>query len=172
MQGTPREASSSAAAKGNYKDIPLPNIDVSFGSHRILTNAELTMAYGRRYGLIGRNGVGKSTLLRHMALRDVPIPTNVSLLYVEQEITGDDTSAIEAVLKADVWREKLFAEERRLKCVLQQRQDTPHVAVAAADQNKDDGTEGLSKGSAVALPTRQREIQRAELTSRLGDVQP
>ena len=130
------------------------------------------MAYGRRYGLIGRNGVGKSTLLRHMALRDVPIPTNVSLLYVEQEITGDDTSAIEAVLKADVWREKLLAEERRLNFELQQLEDATHAAVAAADQNKDDGTEGLSKGSAVDLPTRQRENQRDELLSCLLYTSP
>jgi len=30
--------------------------------------------------LIGRNGVGKSTLLRHIALREVAIPTHISVL--------------------------------------------------------------------------------------------
>ena len=94
MKVNPLESMTTGAAKGKNKDIHMPNIDVSFGSNRILSNAELTLAHGRRYGLIGRNGVGKSTLLRHMALRDVPIPTNVSLLYVEQEITGDDTPCL------------------------------------------------------------------------------
>lgn len=169
MQVNPLESISSGAAKGKNKDIHLPNIDVSFGSNRILSNAELTMAYGRRYGLVGRNGVGKSTLLRHMALRDVPIPTNVSLLYVEQEIVGDDTPAVDAVLKADVWREKLIAEERRLNAQLQSLEEAANAAVVAADEKESE--EGLSRGSAVDLPTRQRENQRDELSSRLGDVQ-
>lgn len=168
MQVNPLESVSSGTAKGKNKDIHLPNIDVNFGSHRILTGAELTMAHGRRYGLIGRNGVGKSTLLRHMAMRDVPIPINISLLYVEQEIVGDDTPAVEAVLKADVWREKLMAEERKLNAQLQALEDASQAAVAKADEKN---SEGLSMGSAVDLPTRQRENERDELLSRLGDVQ-
>ena len=55
------------------------------------SGASLTLAYGRRYGLIGRNGVGKSTLLRHIAMRDVPIPPHITILFVEQEIVGDDS---------------------------------------------------------------------------------
>ena len=74
-----------AASKNKSKDIHLTNIDVNFGSNRILSGASLTLAYGRRYGLIGRNGVGKSTLLRHIALRDVPIPPHITILFVEQE---------------------------------------------------------------------------------------
>ena len=35
------------------------------------SGASLTLAAGRRYRLIGRNGVGKSTLLRHIAMREV-----------------------------------------------------------------------------------------------------
>ena len=30
----------------------------------LLTGADLTLAYGRRYCLIGRNGIGKTTLLK------------------------------------------------------------------------------------------------------------
>ncbi|GAC74180.1 ATPase component of ABC transporters with duplicated ATPase domains, partial [Moesziomyces antarcticus T-34] len=110
--------------KGKNKDIHLPNIDVSFGSNRILSNATLTIKAGRRAGLIGRNGVGKSTLLRNMALREIPIPTQISILYVEQEIVGDDTSAIESVLKADVWREKLMQEEAQLNAELQKLEES------------------------------------------------
>ncbi|KAH9024309.1 hypothetical protein EDB85DRAFT_276678 [Lactarius pseudohatsudake] len=77
---------SAAASKNKSKDIHLPSIDVSFGSNRILSGASLTLAYGRRYGIIGRNGVGKSTLLRHIAMREVPIPPHITILFVEQEI--------------------------------------------------------------------------------------
>ncbi|PCH33088.1 hypothetical protein WOLCODRAFT_92925 [Wolfiporia cocos MD-104 SS10] len=107
-----------AGSKNKSKDIHLPNIDVNFGSNRILSGASLTLAYGRRYGLIGRNGVGKSTLLRHIAMREVPIPPHITILFVEQEIVGDDTTAIESVLKADVWRDILLREEAELNARL------------------------------------------------------
>ncbi|MCL8018232.1 hypothetical protein, partial [Streptomyces sp. AS02] len=58
-----------------------------------------------------------------------------------------------------------------LNSELQELEEAAHAAVAAAYQSKDDGIEGLSQGSAVDLPTRQRENQRDELLSRLGDVQ-
>ncbi|KAH9990516.1 P-loop containing nucleoside triphosphate hydrolase protein [Russula vinacea] len=115
----------STASKNKSKDIHLPSIDVSFGSNRILSGASLTLAYGRRYGIIGRNGVGKSTLLRHIAMREVPIPSHITILFVEQEIVGDDTSALQSVLKADVWRDHLLAEEVRLNARLAELDATP-----------------------------------------------
>ncbi|TEB39145.1 P-loop containing nucleoside triphosphate hydrolase protein [Coprinellus micaceus] len=109
-----------ANSKSKSKDIHLPSIDVSFGSNRILSGASLTLAHGRRYGLIGRNGVGKSTLLRHIAMRDVPIPPHITILFVEQEIVGDDTLALDSVLKADVWRDHLLKEQASLDAKLQE----------------------------------------------------
>ncbi|KAF4623235.1 hypothetical protein D9613_002001 [Agrocybe pediades] len=116
MKINPLEAS--AAAKNKSKDIHLPSIDVNFGSNRILSGAQLTLAHGRRYGLIGRNGVGKSTLLRQIAMREVPIPAHITILFVEQEIIGDDTTAIDSVLKADVWRDHLMKEQALLDAKL------------------------------------------------------
>ncbi|PKI85290.1 hypothetical protein MVES1_000836 [Malassezia vespertilionis] len=164
LRVNPLQSISAGAAKGKNKDVYLPNIDVNFGSNRILSNAELTLAHGRRYGLVGRNGVGKSTLLRHMSLRDVPIPTNISILYVEQEVVGDDTPAVQAVLKADVWRERLLAEEVHLNNALQALEDATNASAQALKESGD-------AGSAVDLPTRERENQRDELSARLGDVQ-
>ena len=46
------------------KDIRLENFDISFSGKVILKNANMSLAYGRRYGMVGMNGVGKSTLLR------------------------------------------------------------------------------------------------------------
>ncbi len=74
-------------AGGNKtKDIKADNIDVSIGGTRILTDTSLTLAYGHRYGLVGHNGVGKSTLLRALSRREVAIPTHITILHVEQEV--------------------------------------------------------------------------------------
>ncbi len=69
------------------KDIKVDGIDISIGGKRILTDTSLTLAYGRRYGLVGQNGVGKSTLLRALSRREVAIPTHISILHVEQEVS-------------------------------------------------------------------------------------
>lgn len=70
------------------------------------SGASLTLAYGRRYGIIGRNGVGKSTLLRHIAMREVPIPAYITILFVEQEVStialGRVDNSLHAVLRSSV----------------------------------------------------------------------
>lgn len=61
-----------------------------------MKNASLNLSFGRRYGLVGRNGVGKSTLLRFISRRDIhsanknAIPEYIRILHVEQEIEGTD----------------------------------------------------------------------------------
>lgn len=72
------------------------------------------MATGRRYGLIGRNGLGKTTLLKMLASRNLRVPAHISILHVEQEVAGDDTMALQSVLESDTQREGLLEEERRL----------------------------------------------------------
>ena len=47
-------------------------------------------------------------------MREVPIPPHITILFVEQEIVGDDTTALDSVLKADVWRDILLREEAEL----------------------------------------------------------
>lgn len=76
----------SSMGQQKSKDIKLDGIDVSIGGLRILADTSLTLAYGRRYGLVGQNGIGKSTLLRALARRELAIPTHISILHVEQEV--------------------------------------------------------------------------------------
>lgn len=99
---------------GKSKDIKIENFDISFGDKKLLQNAELSLSYGRRYGLVGRNGIGKSTLLRMIDNKSLVIPKHISILFVEQEVIGDDTSALEAVLESDEVRCSLLKEEKEL----------------------------------------------------------
>lgn len=84
MAVNPLQLGSDAASKS--KDIKVDGIDVSISGKRILSDTNLTLAYGRRYGLVGQNGIGKSTLLRALSRREVAIPTHISILHVEQEV--------------------------------------------------------------------------------------
>lgn len=53
------------------KDIIVNNFNITYGGQILLEGADLRVVYGRRYGLIGRNGIGKTTLLKHMATFDI-----------------------------------------------------------------------------------------------------
>ncbi|KAM0787213.1 hypothetical protein ACM66B_006451 [Microbotryomycetes sp. NB124-2] len=141
------------SSKGKSKDIHIDNIDLSFASTRILSGATLTLPYGRRAGLIGRNGIGKSTLLRAMALRELNIPQHISILYVQQEVLGDDTKAIDSVLSADVHRTRLLAEEQELNAQLETLDKNPTA------NGGDDDEEQQKSAKAEELSTRLGEVQ-------------
>ncbi|EDK38636.2 hypothetical protein PGUG_02734 [Meyerozyma guilliermondii ATCC 6260] len=103
------------SSAGKSKDIKIDGFDLYVGDgQRILSNASLTLAHGRRYGLVGQNGIGKSTLLRALSRRELNIPKHITVLHVEQEIRGDDTPALQSVLDADVWRKSLIQEEAKI----------------------------------------------------------
>lgn len=80
----------------------------------LLAGADVNLAWGRRYGLVGRNGLGKTTLLKMLATRSLRVPSHISLLHVEQEVAGDDTPALQSVLESDTVREDLLRQEREL----------------------------------------------------------
>lgn len=45
------------------------------------------LALGRRYGLVGRNGTGKTTLMRALSGHSIKgIPSTMQILHVEQEV--------------------------------------------------------------------------------------
>lgn len=94
------------------------------GSKELLHNANFSLNQGRIYGLIGSNGVGKTTLFKALAHYEVPgVPSHLRVVHVEQECRGDGYSALQTVLKADIEREILIHEEKRLKKVLAETGD-------------------------------------------------
>ena len=58
--------------------------------------------------------MGKSTLLQAIARRELRFPSHVTILHVEQEVVGDDTTAVESVLESDEERTRLLKMEREL----------------------------------------------------------
>ena len=90
------------------------------GGMPLLEDAACRFVWGRRYGLIGRNGVGKSTLLRAMAARRVgDVPANVTVHYVSQEVSltpeQRDKTPVEVVVDADIERNLLTEELTELE---------------------------------------------------------
>ena len=60
------------------------NLTIRAKGKVLLEGTTLTITAGRRYGLVGPNGKGKSTLLRMITRRQVPVPETLDVLLVEQ----------------------------------------------------------------------------------------
>ncbi|XP_078272451.1 ATP-binding cassette sub-family F member 1 [Rhinoraja longicauda] len=117
------EQSSRQAMLENASDIKLERFSISAHGKELFINADLYIVANRRYGLVGPNGKGKTTMLKHIQNRVLNIPPNIDVLLCEQEVRADDTVAVDAVLKADTKRLKLLEEERQLQALLEKGDD-------------------------------------------------
>lgn len=123
-------------ADANVKDITVDNFSVSARGKELLKNAAVKISHGKRYGLVGPNGKGKSTLLKLLAWRKIPVPKNIDVLLVEQEVVGDDKTALEAVVSAN---EELVKIRREVAAL----QDAP--SAAGVEDGNDDGDDAGEK---------------------------
>ncbi|KAI8429672.1 hypothetical protein MSG28_000244 [Choristoneura fumiferana] len=107
------------AALENAVDIKVENFSIAAKGKDLFVNANLLIAHGRRYGLVGPNGHGKTTLLRHLAQRAFPLPPHIDILLCEQEVTASDMSAVDTLLESDVKRTELLKECKELEAIIE-----------------------------------------------------
>jgi ATP-binding cassette subfamily F protein 1 len=84
----------------NLNNISINNFNLSVGSNNLFDNAQLTLSKGQIYGLIGKNGYGKTSLLKQI----IPLCTNdkIKILYVEQELILDKRVPLQFILDSDI----------------------------------------------------------------------
>ena len=97
-------------------DLYLPKITLVAGGKALLQEAVLRLTRGRKYGLVGKNGIGKTTLMNAMCRRDLDkMPHNLHVLQVEQEVIADDISVRDHVIECDTERLALLKEQQELE---------------------------------------------------------
>src|SRR4051794_24412123 len=98
--------------------LDLTDVTLRIAGRPLLEGANLHIPAATRLALVGRNGTGKSTLLRLIAGElqpdqgEVRMPTSLKIGMVRQEAPGGDMTPLQAVLAADTLRESLLAEAK------------------------------------------------------------
>ncbi len=89
------------------RDIKIASLSITFHGVELLVDTKLELSVGQRYGLIGANGSGKSSLLAVLGNREVPIQDHFDIYYLSREMPASEKSALQAVMEADEERVKL-----------------------------------------------------------------
>jgi ATP-binding cassette subfamily F protein 3 len=96
--------------------LTISDLTYRVGGRTLLDKASLSIGAGQRVGLVGPNGVGKSTLFRLITGElvadsgDIGIIKNTTIGWVKQDLPEDDTRLIDVVLAADEERDSLMRE--------------------------------------------------------------
>ncbi|KAF9173925.1 hypothetical protein BGX21_011269 [Mortierella sp. AD011] len=97
-KGADRNSTGVLTSQPLSRDIKIESFSLSFHGRELISNTDIDLNFGRRYGLIGANGSGKSTFLECLAAREVPIPEHIDIYLLQEEAAPSDHNAIEAVV--------------------------------------------------------------------------
>ncbi|WIA13446.1 hypothetical protein OEZ86_006722 [Tetradesmus obliquus] len=117
------------ASHPQSRDIQIDSFTLLFHGHELLADTRLELNYGRRYGLLGLNGCGKSCMLQALAGREVPIPDHIDMYLLDKEMPASDKTALHAVMEVDQEKVRLEAEAEELA----EAEMTPEVEARLAD---------------------------------------
>jgi len=98
------------------RDVQLINVSITFHGVELIKDTSIELNCGRRYGLLGLNGCGKSSLLHAMGRREFPIPDHVDIFHLTREMPASDKTALQCVLEVEKERIKLEKDAEELAC--------------------------------------------------------
>uniref|UniRef100_A0AAQ6ACS6 ATP-binding cassette sub-family F member 2 n=1 Tax=Amphiprion ocellaris TaxID=80972 RepID=A0AAQ6ACS6_AMPOC len=102
------------ASHPNSTDVHISSLSLTFHGQELLADTSLELNSGRRYGLIGLNGTGKSMLLSAIGHREIPIPEHIDIYHLTREMAPSDKTALQCVMEVDEARIMLEKEAERL----------------------------------------------------------
>jgi ATP-binding cassette subfamily F protein 2 len=98
------------ASQPQSVNLKVDQLTVTFHGREIVTDTTLEINMGRRYGFIGLNGSGKSSLMQALFFREMPVPEHIDMFLVSREMAASEISALKAVI--DVDKERLALEKQ------------------------------------------------------------
>ena len=113
-------------SRAKITDVIIDNFNVTIGGKELIQDTTLKIVIGRKYGLHGRNGTGKTCLLATLAKKEHPkIPKSLHIVTVEQELdhlASDTLGPLDFVLAVDQERTDLGKKIEALEKTIEEGQ--------------------------------------------------
>jgi len=81
--------------------ISINNFSLSVSGKSLFQDSSLIVSPGNIYGLIGKNGCGKSSLLKQLSLTNLFADNKIRVLYVEQELDISDKNPVDIIFSSN-----------------------------------------------------------------------
>jgi len=95
--------------------VHINGLSITYHGAVLIDDTDLRLNQHHRYGIIGPNGCGKSTLLAALGHREVPIPAQIDIFYLDHEMPPGSITPLKAVMEVDDERKKLEAQAQALE---------------------------------------------------------
>jgi len=130
---------------------------LAYGTKILLHNADLKLKKGRRYGLLGPNDCGKTSLMRSMANSELDgFPTDLRTVFVEADILGE--------LSHLTCLEYVYADQAIQKCGVDKTEIARMLSTVGFSQKMlNDEVTTLSGGWRMKLALARAMLQKAEV---------
>jgi len=109
-----RACTGTLASHPDSRDVHIDSLSITFHGAELLKDTRLELNCGRRYGLLGLNGCGKSSLLSAIGNREFPIPEHIDIFHLTREMPASDKTALQCVLEVEKERVRLEKEAEEL----------------------------------------------------------
>ena len=86
------------ASRPTAVDLRIDQFSMQVNGQELVRDCSLELNAGRRYGLLGANGCGKSNVLAALANREVPIPAHLDVYHLREEAEPSQRTALQAVV--------------------------------------------------------------------------
>lgn len=81
--------------------ISINNFSLSVSGKSLFQDSPLIVSPGNIYGLIGKNGCGKSSLLKQLSLTNLFADNKIRVLYVEQELDISEKNPVDIIFSSN-----------------------------------------------------------------------
>mgnify|MGYP006082337465 CR=1 FL=1 len=97
-QNVDRTMTGILASRPTAIDVRIEQLSMQVNGQELVKDCVVELNAGRRYGLLGANGSGKSNLLTAIANREIPIPDHLDMYHLREEAEPSERTALEAVV--------------------------------------------------------------------------